>query len=203
MGQKTITEPKYFIHPSSIIEKPCDIGEGTHIWHFCHIMPNCSIGHNCNIGQNVVIMPNVEIGNGVKIQNNVSLYTGVKCEDDVFIGPSVVFTNVVNPRSFVNRKDKYIPTLIRRGASLGANSTIRCGIEIGEYALVGAGSMVTKNIKPFALVVGNPAVQIGWVSRYGNRLMFDDQGLARCPETGEHYRLTNDNVELLENYKGK
>ena len=187
----------YFVHPTSIVENGCSIGQGTRIWHFCHAMGDSTIGSDCNIGHNVVVMPHVRIGNGVKIQNNVSLYTGVECADDVFIGPSVVFTNVLNPRSFVCRRDKYAPTRVRRGASLGANATIVCGVEIGEYALVGAGAVVVKDVKPFALVVGNPARQIGWVSRYGNRLIFNDNGEAECPETHERYLLKDGQVQMV------
>ena len=160
-------------------------------------MKDCIIGENCNIGQNVVISPNVILGNGVKVQNNVSVYTGVVCEDGVFLGPSMVFTNVVNPRSFIERKTEYKPTLIRKGATIGANATIVCGNEIGQYALVGAGSVVTKNVKPYALVVGNPAVQIGWVSEWGHRLSFDENGVAFCPETNQKYQLKNDQVERI------
>lgn len=179
---------RFQAHPSSIIEEGCQVGEGTKIWHFTHLM-KCSIGENCNIGQNVFIASEVAIGNNVKIQNNVSLYTGVECEDDVFIGPSVVFTNILNPRSHVVRKDKYLSTKIEKGATLGANATIVCGITIGNYALVGAGAVVTKSVKPFALVVGSPAKQIGWVSKYGHTLKFNNDGLAECPETKEQYQL--------------
>lgn len=187
----------YFKHESSYVDDGCQIGKGTKIWHFSHIMPNCVIGEDCNIGQNVVISPNVRLGRNVKIQNNVSVYTGVICEDDVFLGPSMVFTNVINPRSHVSRKDEYKPTLIRKGASIGANATIVCGNEIGEYALIGAGSVVTKPVKPYALVVGNPARQIGWVSEYGAKLKFDETGEATCPETGEKYKLEGDNIRKL------
>ena len=168
----------FFKHESAYVDENCTIGAGTRIWHFSHIMSGCEVGENCNIGQNVVISPNVILGNGVKVQNNVSVYTGVVCEDGVFLGPSMVFTNVVNPRSFKERKTEYKPTLIRKGATIGANATIVCGNEIGQYALVGAGSVVTKNVKPYALVVGNPAVQIGWVSEWGHRLSFDENGVA-------------------------
>ncbi len=185
----------YFKHESSYIDENCTIGVGTKIWHFSHIMSNCEIGENCNIGQNVVVSPGVKLGRNVKIQNNVSVYTGVVCEDDVFLGPSMVFTNVINPRSAVARKNEYKPTILRRGASVGANATIVCGNEIGEYALIGAGSVITKPVPAYALVVGNPARQIGWVSEYGHRLNFDEKGLATCPETGQIYKLTNGKVE--------
>ncbi|MGN0186234.1 MAG: acyltransferase [Paludibacteraceae bacterium] len=187
----------YFKHESAYVDEGCSIGKGTKIWHFSHIMSGCTIGDECNIGQNVVISPDVRLGRNVKIQNNVSVYTGVVCEDDVFLGPSMVFTNVVNPRSHVSRKSEYRRTLIRRGASIGANATIVCGHEIGEYALVGAGSVVTKDVKPYALMVGNPARQIGWVSAYGEKLKFDDKGEAVCPATGEHYRLQEGTVVKL------
>ena len=188
----------YFKHESAYIDEGCTIGDDTKIWHFSHIMSGCKIGNGCNIGQNVVISPNVVIGNNVKIQNNVSVYTGVVCEDYVFLGPSMVFTNVINPRSEVNRRDEFMTTIIRRGASVGANATIVCGNEIGEYALIGAGAVITKPVAPYALVVGNPARQIGWVSRYGHRLHFDKEGIAVCPETNERYRLSNGNVILIE-----
>jgi hexapeptide transferase family protein len=188
----------YFKHESAYIDEGCTIGDDTKIWHFSHIMSGCKIGNGCNIGQNVVISPNVVIGNNVKIQNNVSVYTGVVCEDYVFLGPSMVFTNVINPRSEVNRRDEFMTTIIRRGASVGANATIVCGNEIGEYALIGAGAVITKPVAPYALVVGNPARRIGWVSRYGHRLHFDKEGIAVCPETNERYRLSNGNVILIE-----
>lgn len=187
----------FFKHESAYVDENCTIGAGTRIWHFSHIMSGCEVGENCNIGQNVVISPNVILGNGVKVQNNVSVYTGVVCEDGVFLGPSMVFTNVVNPRSFIERKTEYKATLIRKGATIGANATIVCGNEIGQYALVGAGSVVTKNVKPYALVVGNPAVQIGWVSEWGHRLSFDENGVAFCPETNQKYQLKNDQVERI------
>ena len=187
----------FFKHESAYVDENCTIGAGTRIWHFSHIMSGCEVGENCNIGQNVVISPNVILGNGVKVQNNVSVYTGVMCEDGVFLGPSMVFTNVLNPRSFIERKTEYKPTLIRKGATIGANATIVCGNEIGQYALVGAGSVVTKNVKPYALVVGNPAVQIGWVSEWGHRLSFDENGVAFCPETNQKYQLKNDQVERI------
>lgn len=188
----------YFKHESAYIDEGCTIGDDTKIWHFSHIMSGCKIGNSCNIGQNVVISPNVVIGDNVKIQNNVSVYTGVVCEDYVFLGPSMVFTNVINPRSEVNRSDEFMTTIIRRGASVGANATIVCGNEIGEYALIGAGAVITKPVAPYALVVGNPAHRIGWVSRYGHRLHFDKEGIAVCPETNERYRLSNGNVILIE-----
>lgn len=188
----------YFKHESVYIDEGCTIGDDTKIWHFSHIMSGCKIGNGCNIGQNVVISPNVVIGDNVKIQNNVSVYTGVVCEDYVFLGPSMVFTNVINPRSEVNRRDEFMTTIIRRGASVGANATIVCGNEIGEYALIGAGAVITKPVAPYALVVGNPAHRIGWVSRYGHRLHFDKEGIAVCPETNERYRLSNGNVILIE-----
>lgn len=188
----------YFKHESAYIDEGCTIGDDTKIWHFSHIMSGCKIGNSCNIGQNVVISPNVVIGDNVKIQNNVSVYTGVVCEDYVFLGPSMVFTNVINPRSEVNRRDEFMTTIIRRGASVGANATIVCGNEIGEYALIGAGAVITKPVAPYALVVGNPARQIGWVSRRGHRLHFDAEGIAVCQETNERYRLSNGNVVLIE-----
>jgi len=188
---------KYFAHTTAVIDDNCAIEEGTKIWHFSHIMSNCSIGKGCNIGQNVVVSPQVILGNNVKVQNNVSIYTGVICEDDVFLGPSMVFTNIINPRSAVIRKDEYIQTLIKKGASIGANATIICGNDIGEYALIGAGSVVTKSVKPFALVVGNPSKQIGWVSEYGHRLNFNEDGIAVCPESKDKYELKNDLVNKI------
>lgn len=187
----------YFAHETAVVDNGCTIGMGTKIWHFSHIMPNCVIGENCNIGQNVVISPEVILGRNVKIQNNVSIYTGVTCEDDVFLGPSCVFTNVTNPRSAVNRKGGYAKTKVGKGASIGANATIVCGHDIGEYAFIGAGAVVTKTIPPFALVVGNPAKQLGWMSTYGCRLHFDENGVARCPESGEKYQLLNGNVTKI------
>ena len=184
---------KYFIHKTSVVDSPCDIGDGTKIWHFSHIMVNSKLGTNCNLGQNVVISPNVILGNNVKVQNNVSIYTGVICEDDVFIGPSCVFTNVLNPRSAIVRNKNYSSTIIRKGASIGANATIICGNEIGCYAFVGAGSVITKPVKPYALVVGNPGKQIGWISEYGHNLVFENN-LATCPESFKKYILKNDNV---------
>ena len=179
----------YTAHPTAVIDTPCTIGAGTKIWHFCHIMPNCVIGEGCNIGQNVVVSPEVILGKNVKVQNNVSIYTGVTCEDDVFLGPSMVFTNVTNPRSAINRKNEYAKTHVGKGATIGANATIVCGHDIGEYALVGAGAVITKNVLPYALVVGNPARQIGWVSEYGHRLIFDANNRAICSESGEQYEL--------------
>ena len=179
----------YFVHESSYVDAPCEIGAGTKIWHFSHIMSGCKIGRNCNIGQNVVVSPQVVLGDNVKVQNNVSIYTGVVCEDDVFIGPSVVFTNVINPRSAISRKDQYKSTLMKRGVSIGANATIVCGHTIGEYAMIGAGSVITKDVKPYALMVGNPARQIGWVSECGNRLHFSKDGIAECSESGQLYKL--------------
>lgn len=189
----------YQAHETAVIDEGCRIGAGTRIWHFSHIMPDCVIGERCNIGQNVVISPGVVLGNNVKIQNNVSVYTGVVCEDDVFLGPSCVFTNVLNPRSAIPRKDQYRKTLVRRGATIGANATIVCGHTIGEYALIGAGAVVTKDVPPYALVVGNPSRQIGWVSEYGHRLRFDEKGEARCPESGERYLLKEGGVVKIDN----
>ena len=179
----------YFKHETAVIDSDCEIGNGSKIWHFSHIMSDSFIGQNCNIGQNVVISPKVRLGNNVKVQNNVSIYTGVICEDDVFLGPSMVFTNVINPRSAVNRRDQYSKTLVKKGASIGANATIVCGNNIGSYAFVGAGAVVVKEIQNYALVVGNPSRQIGWVSEYGHKLHFDSNGTARCPETNQEYRL--------------
>lgn len=187
----------YFSHATAIIDNNCSIGDGTKIWHFSHIMSKCKIGQNCNIGQNVVVSPEVVLGNNVKVQNNVSIYTGVECRDDVFLGPSMVFTNILNPRSHVTRKNEYIKTTVHKGASVGANATIVCGIEIGKYALIGAGAVITKEVLPFALVVGNPAHQIGWVSIYGHRLSFDENGLAICPEGKDHYKLENNRVTTI------
>lgn len=184
----------YQAHETAVIDPGCTIGEGTRIWHFSHIMSGCTIGERCNIGQNVVISPEVVLGNNVKIQNNVSVYTGVICEDDVFLGPSCVFTNVINPRSAINRKDQYKKTHVGKGATIGANATIVCGHDIGAYALIGAGAVVTKEVPPYALVVGNPSRQIGWVSEYGHRLEFDKEGLAICPESGERYQLKGNEV---------
>lgn len=183
----------YYKHETAIVDEGCEIGEGTKIWHFSHIMPKCKIGNNCNIGQNVVVSPEVILGNNVKIQNNVSIYTGVTCDDDVFLGPSMVFTNVINPRSAINRRDQYAKTHVGKGASIGANATIVCGHDIGEYAFIGAGAVVTKTIPAFALVVGNPAKQIGWVGEYGHRLEFNN-GIAICPESKQEYKLENNIV---------
>lgn len=187
----------YFAHPTAVIDDDCIIGEGTKIWHFSHVMSNSKLGKNCNLGQNVVISPNVVLGDNVKVQNNVSVYTGVICENDVFLGPSMVFTNVINPRSFIIRKDEFRQTLVRKGASIGANATIICGIEIGEFALIGAGAVVTKNVAPYALIIGNPGRQAGWVSEYGHRLKFSDTGEAICPESGQKYRLENNQVKRI------
>jgi UDP-2-acetamido-3-amino-2,3-dideoxy-glucuronate N-acetyltransferase len=184
----------YTAHPTAVIDEGCQIGEGTRIWHFSHVMPNSVIGNNCNIGQNVVISPGVILGSNVKVQNNVSIYTGVICEDDVFLGPSMVFTNVSNPRSAIVRKDQYKQTKVAKGASIGANATIVCGNEIGEYALIGAGAVVTKPVAPYALVAGNPARQMGWVSEYGHRLHFNKEGMAVCEESGQEYKLFNNRV---------
>jgi UDP-2-acetamido-3-amino-2,3-dideoxy-glucuronate N-acetyltransferase len=180
-----------FIHPSSVIDEGAQIGQGTKVWHFCHLMPRCKVGKNCNIGQNVYIDNDVIIGNGVKVQNNVSVYNGVIIEDDVFLGPSMVFTNVLNPRSFIDRKSEFKKTIVHKGASIGANATILCGVEIGSYAMIGAGTMVIKNVPPYALVVGNPTQQIGWVSEAGITLDFTADGIAVCPETKKKYRLKN------------
>lgn len=188
----------FFAHESAVIDEGCTIGKGTKIWHFSHIMSGCKIGENCNIGQNVVISPSVVLGENCKVQNNVSVYTGVICDDDVFLGPSCVFTNVINPRSAVARKSEYRQTLIGRGASIGANATIVCGHDIGEYALIGAGCVVTKDIPAYALVVGNPSKQIGWVSEYGHRLTFDKKGIGICPETKQVYELKNGIVKRIE-----
>jgi UDP-2-acetamido-3-amino-2,3-dideoxy-glucuronate N-acetyltransferase len=188
---------EYFSHPTAIIDEGCKIAKGVKIWHFSHIMPNCTIGENCNIGQNVVISPEVILGKNVKVQNNVSIYTGVTCDDDVFLGPSMVFTNVINPRSAINRKSEYAKTHVGKGASIGANATIVCGHDIGEYAFIGAGAVVTKNVQPFSLWVGNPAKQMGWISEYGHRLEFDKEGIAVCFESKEMYKLDNGSVKKL------
>jgi UDP-2-acetamido-3-amino-2,3-dideoxy-glucuronate N-acetyltransferase len=187
-------EEEFFAHETAVIDEGCTIGRGTKIWHFSHIMKDSVIGDRCNIGQNVVVSPGVRLGNNVKVQNNVSIYTGVICEDDVFLGPSMVFTNIINPRSAVVRRDLYVKTMVRRGASIGANATIICGNEIGEYALIGAGAVITKDVKPFALVVGNPGRQTGWVSEYGHKLSFNSDGVAFCPESGQKYRLSDERV---------
>jgi len=184
----------YFVHESSYVDLPCQIGKGTKIWHFSHIMKNSIIGENCNIGQNVVVSPDVQLGNNVKIQNNVSIYTGVVCEDDVFLGPSMVFTNVINPRSGVIRKEEYMKTIVKKGASIGANVTIVCGNDIGKYAFIGAGAVVTKEVPDYALMVGNPSKKIGWMSEFGERLIFDARGIAICNKTGVKYKLNNNLV---------
>ena len=191
------SQSDYFVHPSSYVDEGCSIGRGTKIWHFSHIMAGCQIGEDCNIGQNVVISPDVVLGRNCKIQNNVSVYTGVRCEDDVFLGPSMVFTNVINPRAAVSRKAEYRPTILKQGTSVGANATIVCGHTLGEYCLIGAGSVVTKDVPAYALMVGNPARRIGWVSRHGEKLTFDARGIAICPATGEKYQLTDNQVTLL------
>ena len=190
-------EREYFAHETAVIDDGCKIGKGTKIWHFSHIMTGSEIGENCNIGQNVVISPGVRLGRNVKVQNNVSIYTGVSCDDDVFLGPSMVFTNVINPRSAINRKDQYGSTAVGKGATIGANATVVCGIKIGQYSFVGAGAVVTKDVKPFALVVGNPARQSGWMSEYGHKLVFDGNGIAVCSESGDRYRLSNNEVSRI------
>lgn len=190
-------EKEYYSHPSAVIDEGCKIGKGAKIWHFTHIMPDCEIGEGCNIGQNVVISPGVVLGRNVKVQNNVSIYTGVTCDDDVFLGPSMVFTNVINPRSAVNRKDQYAKTHVGRGVSIGANATIVCGHDIGTFAFIGAGAVVTKNIPPYSLWVGNPAKQIGWMSEYGHRLQFNNDGIGICPESKERYKLENGKVTKI------
>lgn len=190
-----MSDPQYFAHETAVIDPGCEIGRGTKIWHFTHIMTGCRIGENCNFGQNVVVSPGVTLGNQVKVQNNVSIYTGVICEDDVFLGPSMVFTNVTNPRSGVNRRGQYETTLVKKGATIGANATIVCGVTLGEYCFVGAGAVVTKNVAPYALVVGNPARQTGWMSEYGHRLHFDEKDTATCPESGEKYLLSDNSVK--------
>ncbi len=187
----------YFAHETAVIDDNCQIGKGTKIWHFSHIMSNCIIGDDCNLGQNVVVSPEVILGKNVKVQNNVSIYTGVICEDDVFLGPSMVFTNVINPRSAVIRKNEYLKTIVKKGASIGANATIVCGNNIGEFAFIGAGAVVTKEVLSYALVVGNPSKQIGWVSEYGHKLDFDADGFATCKESGEEYQLKENKVEKL------
>jgi UDP-2-acetamido-3-amino-2,3-dideoxy-glucuronate N-acetyltransferase len=190
-------EKEYFAHETAVIDEGCKIGKGTKIWHFSHIMKGSEIGENCNIGQNVVISPGVKLGKNVKVQNNVSIYTGVICEDDVFLGPSMVFTNVINPRSAIIRKDSYSFTIVEKGASIGANSTIVCGNKIGTYAFIGAGAVVTKDVKSYALVVGNPARQSGWMSEYGHKLNFDSAGFASCPESGERYKIEDGKVSKI------
>ena len=190
-------EKEFFAHETAVIDEGCTIGKGTKIWHFTHVMKGAVIGESCNLGQNVVVSPGVTLGNNVKVQNNVSIYTGVICEDDVFLGPSMVFTNITNPRSAIIRRDQYVTTIVRRGASIGANATIVCGNEIGEYSLIGAGAVITKNVKPFALVVGNPGRQTGWVSEYGHKLSFGSDGTALCPESGQKYRLAEERVTKI------
>lgn len=190
-------EKKYFAHETAVVDDGCTIGKGTKIWHFSHIMTGSEIGENCNIGQNVVISPGVKLGRNVKVQNNVSIYTGVTCEDDVFLGPSMVFTNVINPRSEVIRKDRYLTTIVEKGASIGANSTIICGNKIGTYSFIGAGAVVTKDVKPYSLVVGNPARHTGWISEYGHKLIFDNTGKATCPESGERYKIEDGKISKI------
>jgi UDP-2-acetamido-3-amino-2,3-dideoxy-glucuronate N-acetyltransferase len=188
----------YFAHKTAVIDSDCAIGKGTNIWHFSHVMSNCIIGKNCNLGQNIVVSPEVVLGNNVKVQNNVSIYTGVTCEDDVFLGPSMVFTNIINPRSAIKRKDQYSKTIVKRGVSIGANATIVCGITIGEFAFIGAGAVVLKDILPYALVVGNPSRQIGWISEYGHRLNFNELGYAICSESKEEYQLKANRVQKVD-----
>ncbi len=188
---------EYFAHETAVIDEGCEIGKGSKIWHFSHLMSGCKLGENCNLGQNVVVSPDVVLGKNVKVQNNVSIYTGVICEDDVFLGPSMVFTNVINPRSNVNRRGQYTETIVRRGASIGANATIVCGHNIGRFAFIGAGAVVTKEVPSYALVVGNPARQIGWMSEYGHRLVFDENNMAECPESHEKYVLEAAKVRKL------
>ena len=188
----------YFVHATAVVDEGVEIGEGSKIWHFCHLMRGCRIGRNCNLGQNVVVSPGVVLGDNVKVQNNVSIYTGVVCEDDVFLGPSCVFTNVVNPRSAIVRKDQYKPTRVKKGATIGANATIVCGHVIGKYAMIGAGAVVTHDVPDYALMMGNPARQTGWVSEYGHTLHFNAEGFATCPESGRRYRLTPHGLTLIE-----
>ena len=187
----------YFAHSTAVIDEGCTIGGGTKIWHFSHVMSNSKIGNDCNIGQNVVISPDVILGNNVKVQNNVSIYTGVICDDDVFLGPSMVFTNVINPRSAINRKNEYAKTRVKKGATIGANATIVCGNDIGEFAFIGAGAVVTKEVPAYALVIGNPAKQTGWMSEYGHKLKFNEEGIGMCPESNEKYKLLNSKVMKL------
>ncbi len=184
----------YFAHESAVIDEGVEIGSGTRIWHFSHIMTGCKIGTGCNLGQNVVVSPDVVLGNNVKVQNNVSIYTGVICEDDVFLGPSMVFTNVMNPRSAIVRREEYMKTVVEKGASIGANATIVCGNNIGKFAFIGAGAVVIHEVKAYALVVGNPSRQVGWMSEYGHRLEFNDKGQATCPESGETYKIEGENI---------
>jgi len=192
------SQTDFFAHETAVVDPGCNIGTGTKIWHFTHIMPNCTIGEGCNIGQNCVISPDVILGNNVKIQNNVSIYTGVICEDDVFLGPSMVFTNIINPRSAVIRRDQYSKTTVKKGSSIGANATIVCGNDLGEYCFIGAGTVVTKEVPAYALIVGNPGRQIGWMSKFGHRLKFDQSGLATCPESGEKYELKDNKVSCID-----
>ncbi len=187
----------FFAHETAVVDDGCEIGKGTRIWHFSHIMSGARLGENCNLGQNVLVSDDVILGNNVKVQNNISIYTGVICEDDVFLGPSMVFTNIVNPRSAIVRKGEYVKTRVGRGASIGANATIICGNTLGEFCFIGAGTVVTKDVPPYALVVGNPGKQVGWMSEYGHRLHFDDQHLAVCPESGEKYELKNGEVSKV------
>ncbi|MFN0290525.1 acyltransferase [Pedobacter helvus] len=189
--------PNYFVHETAVVDEGAKIGAGTKIWHFCHIMPHAKIGNDCSLGQNVMIADEVEIGNGVKIQNNVSVYTGVVLEDNVFVGPSVVFTNVKNPRSFINRKQEFKKTLIRKGATIGANATIICGHTVGSYAFIAAGTVVTKDVKPYSLVMGNPGVHVGWVSEYGHTLNFNVSNITQCPESGEKYQLIDNQITKI------
>src|SRR6056297_3638713 len=192
-----MSQTDYFAHETAVVDEGCEIGKGTRIWHLSHVMPKAKIGENCNLGQNVVVSPHVSLGKNVKVQNNVSIYTGVVCEDDVFLGPSMVFTNITNPRSAVVRREQYEQTVVRKGATIGANATIVCGNDIGSFAFIGAGAVVTKEVKPYALVVGNPARHIGWMSEYGHRLDFDKDGIAACPESKEKYKLDNDQVTRM------
>ncbi len=192
-----MSEPGYYAHESAIIDPGCKIGNGTKIWHFTHIMTGCQIGDECNLGQNVVVSPEVVLGNNVKVQNNVSIYTGVICEDEVFLGPSMVFTNIINPRSAVNRRGTYAVTRVKKGATIGANATIICGITLGEYCFIGAGAVVTRDVPPYALVMGNPARQAGWMSEYGHKLVFNEKGIAICPESNEKYSLTAGSVKKI------
>ena len=192
-----MSDQSYFAHEKAVIDEGCEIGKGTKIWHFSHVMPNAKIGEGCNLGQNVVVSPHVELGKNVKVQNNVSIYTGVICEDDVFLGPSMVFTNITNPRSAVVRRDQYETTRVKKGASIGANATIICGNEIGEYAFIGAGAVVTRDVQPYSLVLGNPARHKGWMSEYGHQLHFDESGVAVCPESKEQYKLEDGKVRKL------
>jgi UDP-2-acetamido-3-amino-2,3-dideoxy-glucuronate N-acetyltransferase len=192
-----MAEQNYWAHETAVIDEGSTIGSGTRIWHFSHIMPKTFIGQNCNIGQNVVVSPEVVLGNNVKVQNNVSIYTGVTCEDDVFLGPSMVFTNVINPRSAIARRNAYLPTRVKRGATIGANATVVCGITLGQFCFIGAGTVVTRDVKPYALIIGNPGKQTGWMSEYGHKLEFDEVGQAVCKESGERYELKNGQVEKL------